>query len=88
MTKKIDKKMKIGVLDEIRHFKSLSLDIKTYTELFELSKNIGTIPMSIADVVRLLLAEYKNNQITELQQQSKIAQKFLQNKSKLLINNN
>jgi len=87
MTKKIDKKMKIGVLDEIRHFKSLSLDIKTYTELFELSKNIGTIPMSIADVVRLLLAEYKSNQIVELQQKTKDTQKFLETNKKLLINN-
>jgi len=87
MTKKIDKKMKVGVLDEIRHFKSLSLDIKTYKEIFELSKIINTIPMSVADTVRFLLAEYKSNQILELQQKTKDTQKFLETKKKLLINN-
>jgi len=85
MTKKIDKQIKIGILDNLRNFKSISLDIKTYKELFQLSKSINIIPMSIADVVRLLLAEYKNNHIIDLQKQTIIAQRFLENKDQLII---
>jgi len=85
MTKKIDKKIKVGILDEIRNFKSLSLDIKTYQELFELSKIVNNIPMSVADTVRYLLVHYKNNQIGELEKQK--ALKFLETRKKLLINN-
>lgn len=85
MTKKIDKKIKVGILDEIRNFKSLSLDVKTYQELFELSKIVNNIPMSVADTVRYLLVHYKNNQIGELEKQK--ALKFLETRKKLLINN-
>jgi len=85
MTKKIDKQIKIGILDNLRNFKSISLDIKTYKELFQLSKSINIIPMSIADVIRLLLAEYKNNHIIDLQKQTIIAQRFLENKDQLII---
>jgi len=85
MTKKIDKQIKIGISDNLRNFKSISLDIKTYKELFQLSKSINIIPMSIADVVRLLLAEYKNNHIIDLQKQTIIAQRFLENKDQLII---
>lgn len=85
MTKKIDKQIKIGISDNLRNFKSISLDIKTYKELFQLSKSINIIPMSIADVIRLLLAEYKNNHIIDLQKQTIIAQRFLENKDQLII---
>jgi len=85
MTKKIDKQIKIGILDNLRNFKSISLDIKTYKELFQLSKSINIIPTSIADVVRLLLVEYKNNHNIDLQKQTIISQRFLENKDQLII---
>ena len=68
MTK--NKKLHIGTLDSIKGFKNISLDLKTYESIFELSQNnpMG-VDLSVAKTIKFFFNYYLKNEINKKQKQ-------------------
>ena len=65
-----EKKLHIGTLDSIKGFKNISLDLKTYESIFELSQNnpMG-VDLSVATTTKFLFNYYLKNEINKKQKQ-------------------
>ena len=65
-----EKKLHIGTLDSIKGFKNISLDLKTYESIFELSQNnpMG-VDLSVAKTIKFLFNYYLKNEINKKQKQ-------------------
>ena len=61
------KKLHVGSLDSVKGFKNLSLDLKTYEEIFDLSQNnpMG-VDLSVAKTIKFLLTYYKREEEKKL----------------------
>jgi len=72
-----NKKLHIGTLDSIKGFKNISLDLKTYESIFELSQNNNMgVDLSVAKTIKFLFNFYNQHQ---QQEKTKILNESLQN---------
>ena len=72
-----NKKLHIGTLDSIKGFKNISLDLKTYESIFELSQNNNMgVDLSVAKTIKFLFNFYSQHQ---QQEKTKILNESLQN---------
>lgn len=73
---KKQKQLHIGTMDSIKGFKNISLDLKTYEQIFHLSQNNNMgVDLSVAKTIKFLLnfylkAELNNKQIELLKKEN------------------
>ena len=62
------KKLHVGSLDSVKGFKNISLDLKTYEQIFDLSQNnpMG-VDLSVAKTIKSLLTYYIRNENKKLE---------------------
>jgi hypothetical protein len=65
-----EKKLHIGTLDQIKGFKNISLDLKTYEKIYEISiNNPMNIDLSVSKTIKFLLNSYLKNESNKIQKQ-------------------
>jgi hypothetical protein len=65
-----EKKLHIGTLDQIKGFKNISLDLKTYEKIYEISiNNPMNIDLSVSKTIKFLLNSYLKNEANKKQKQ-------------------
>ena len=80
------KKLHVGSLDSVKGFKNISLDLKTYEQIFDLSQNnpMG-VDLSVAKTIKFLLTYYIRNENKKLEKPIEQVEVYKTAKQKNLI---